>query len=121
MHMVIGLLVLALLFVLYFFVALAGAVLLLLPWLVVGLIAGWLASQITHSPHGLLGDLGIGLAGSLIGGVLYAVLTHHERLPRGPAGVIAHLVVATIGAVILLLIIKALSRPRSTPSAPTMI
>ena len=68
---------LAILLNLYLFFVLVGTVLAFLPRLVVGLIAGWITSAVTHSSHGVLGDIGIGLAGSIIGGVLYALITLH--------------------------------------------
>lgn len=77
MGLIVGLFLVAILFAIYVIVVL-GTVLLLLPWIVVGLIAGWIASLITESPHGILGDIVIGLAGSFIGGVLYVALTHHR-------------------------------------------
>ncbi|HLH72380.1 MAG TPA: GlsB/YeaQ/YmgE family stress response membrane protein [Chloroflexota bacterium] len=109
MCLIVGVMVLAILFAVYFVVAVIKttiALLLLLPWLVIGLIAGWLASLITQSRHGLLADIGIGLAGSVIGGVLYVVLTHHSE--GGPLS-LTRLVVATAGSIILLLIVKAIN------------
>jgi len=104
MCLIIALLVLAALFSLYFFLVVLGTFLAFLPWIIVGLIAGWAASVITESPHGLLGDLVIGLAGSIIGGVLYVALTHHRA---GGLLSLTHLLVSIGGAVLLLLVIKA--------------
>jgi len=101
------LLVLGALLSLYFLVVLVGAVLALLPWLVVGLIAGWVADKLMGDRYGLLGDLLIGLAGSLIGTALYILLTGHR--PGGPLG-ITHLVMAVIGAVLLLAVMGAIGR-----------
>jgi uncharacterized membrane protein YeaQ/YmgE (transglycosylase-associated protein family) len=79
----------------------------LIPWLIVGLIVGAIASAITQSRHGLLGDVLIGLAGSVVGGALFAIVLHHrpERL-LSLEGIIA----AIVGAVILLLVGKIISR-----------
>jgi len=56
----------------------AEAVLALLPWLIVGLIAGWVADKLMGDRFGLIGDLLIGLAGSVIGTALYILLTGHR-------------------------------------------
>jgi uncharacterized membrane protein YeaQ/YmgE (transglycosylase-associated protein family) len=92
---------------LYFLIVLVGAVLALVPWLVLGLIAGWVADKLMGDRFGLVGDLLIGLAGSVIGTALYTLLTGHR--PGGPFG-ITHLIVAIIGAVLLLAVLGALGR-----------
>lgn len=104
MCLIVGLFVLAVIMALFFVFALVGTTIALLPWIIVGLIAGWLASAITKSRHGALGDIAIGLAGSIIGGVLYVALVHRSV---GGAFSPTRLVVATIGAIILLLVVKA--------------
>ncbi len=76
--------------------------------LIVGAIAGWLAGQIMRGTgFGLIWDIVIGLAGALIGGWL---------LPRLGifigGGIIAAIINATIGAVILLAIITLVRRMR---------
>ena len=70
--------------------------------LLVGLIAGWLASQIVRGAGmGIIADLAVGIVGAFIGSWL---------LPRVGivlgSGIIAAIINATIGAVILLLIIR---------------
>ena len=35
-------------------------------WIIIGLLAGWLAAKITESPHGLLRNLLVGLVGSIV-------------------------------------------------------
>jgi len=66
-------------------------------WLVIGLVAGWLASLVMHSPHGILLDLVLGLVGSLIGGFLASALFNWS-----PSSITGSLVVAFVGAVILI-------------------
>jgi uncharacterized membrane protein YeaQ/YmgE (transglycosylase-associated protein family) len=39
-------------------------------WLLVGLAAGWLASTVMRSKRGILGNLFLGIVGSLVGGFL---------------------------------------------------
>ena len=66
-------------------------------WLVIGLVAGWLASKVLHSPHGILLNLVLGLVGSLVGGL------HASALFRWSLGSITgSLVVAFVDAVIVL-------------------
>lgn len=43
----------------------------LLAWIVVGLIAGWLASQVIPSRFGVIGDTVVGMLGAFIGGFLF--------------------------------------------------
>ena len=104
MCLIIGIFVVAVLFAIYFVVA-VGTFLAFLPWIIVGLIAGWAASAITESPHGILGDIVIGLGGSLIGGILYVALLH-QRI--GGVFSLTRIVVAIVGSVILLVFVKVL-------------
>ena len=75
----------------------------LLAWLVVGLIAGWLAGQFMRAgSYGLVGDLVVDVIGAFIGGWLYGFL-----LPGGGAGLIGSIIVAFIGAVVLIAVLRA--------------
>ncbi len=105
MCLVLVLVAIGLLFLLGLF-ATVGLVLWFLPWLVVGLIVGAIASAITQSRHGILGDIVIGLAGSLVGGAVFAIVFHHR--PRGLLS-LEGIVAAIVGAIILVLIGKALA------------
>jgi uncharacterized membrane protein YeaQ/YmgE (transglycosylase-associated protein family) len=74
----------------------------LLIILAVGLIAGWLAGQITRGTgFGIIGDLIIGIAGAFIGSWLLPQLDIHLGV-----GLLAAIINATIGALILLLVIS---------------
>jgi uncharacterized membrane protein YeaQ/YmgE (transglycosylase-associated protein family) len=84
----------------------------ILAWIVVGIIAGWLAEKITGSDHGLLTNLIVGVIGAFIGGFLMSTL-FGIRYTDGFS--IASILVATLGAVILLLIV-GLIRGRRRPS-----
>lgn len=80
----------------------------ILTWLIVGLISGVLASvAIGGIGYGILGDIIVGIVGAVIGGWLFGHFGWHAPL-NGLAGVVF---VAFIGAVVLLLLLKAL-RPR---------
>jgi len=72
-------------------------------WIIVGLIAGWLAGVIMKGGgYGLIGDLILGLIGALVGGWLFSLI-----LPSAePTGLIGSIIVATIGAVVLVAIVR---------------
>ena len=42
-----------------------------LAWIIIGAIAGWLASMVVHSRLGLIGDIIAGIVGAFIGGFLF--------------------------------------------------
>jgi uncharacterized membrane protein YeaQ/YmgE (transglycosylase-associated protein family) len=74
----------------------------LLIILAVGLIAGWLAGQIVQGTgFGIAGDLLIGIAGAFIGSWLLPQLGLHLG-----TGMISAIINATIGALLLLLVIR---------------
>lgn len=82
-------------------------------WIFVGLIAGWIAEQITGRDHGLLTNLFVGVLGALIGSFLVDTVLGFSY-PRGFN--LATLSVATLGSVLLLWLVggrpKLLSRLR---------
>ena len=68
-----------------------------LAWIIVGLIAGWLAGQVMKGGgYGVLVDIILGLLGGLLGGWLFGQL----GLGAG-GGMVGSIIVAFIGAVIL--------------------
>lgn len=74
-------------------------------WIIVGLIAGLLASSVVGGiGYGLIGDIVVGIVGAVIGGWLFATLG--VSLPF--SGIAATITIAFIGAIVLLLIIRAL-------------
>jgi uncharacterized membrane protein YeaQ/YmgE (transglycosylase-associated protein family) len=76
----------------------------ILTWLIVGLVAGLLASLIVGgSGYGILGDIVVGIAGAFVGSWLFRSAGWGSPFD-GLAGVIF---VAFIGAVVLLLIVHA--------------
>jgi uncharacterized membrane protein YeaQ/YmgE (transglycosylase-associated protein family) len=66
---------------------------------VVGIVAGWLAEQITGRQHGLITNLVVGVIGALVGGFVFSSLLGFSY-DRGLN--LATIVVATVGAVIFL-------------------
>ena len=78
----------------------------LLWFLIVGLIAGWLAGVLVKGGgFGLVGDLVIGVVGAFIGGFLFSTF----GVSTG-GGLLGSIVVATIGAVVLLFIVRLIKR-----------
>ncbi|NUQ20006.1 MAG: GlsB/YeaQ/YmgE family stress response membrane protein [Gemmatimonadaceae bacterium] len=78
----------------------------LLTWIIVGLIAGVLASFVMGGGFGIIGDIVIGIVGAFLGGWIFRTLGVHSPL-SGLAGTI---LVAFIGAVVLLFIIRLIRR-----------
>jgi uncharacterized membrane protein YeaQ/YmgE (transglycosylase-associated protein family) len=76
-----------------------------LSWIVIGLVAGWLAARLTRSPSGLLRNLAVGLVGALVGGFLANKLG--IAVVRDFWG---ELITAIAGAVILLVVWQAIRR-----------
>ncbi|HLK92895.1 MAG TPA: GlsB/YeaQ/YmgE family stress response membrane protein [Polyangia bacterium] len=74
----------------------------LLLWIVVGLIAGWLASVVVGGGYGVVGDIVIGVVGSFLGGLIFHAL--HIHSPFG--GLAGTIFVAFIGAIALLVVIR---------------
>ena len=73
-------------------------------WLIVGLIAGFLASVVMRGGgYGVVGDIIVGIVGAFIGGFLMSLLG------LGSSGVIWSIIVAFIGACILIAILRAVS------------
>ncbi|MDP2857299.1 MAG: GlsB/YeaQ/YmgE family stress response membrane protein [Bacillota bacterium] len=79
-------------------------------WVIVGIIAGYLAKSVMREgPHGIVGDLIVGVIGAFVGGWIFNYF--------GRAGVtglnITSIVVAFVGAVVFLWIIRQLNRGRA--------
>jgi uncharacterized membrane protein YeaQ/YmgE (transglycosylase-associated protein family) len=89
----------------------------ILSWLIIGLIAGWLASNIMGAGgYGLVGDIIVGLVGAVIGGLIVSLLTGRglSDATFDTGSFILNVVVAVIGAVILIAVLRALSGSRRT-------
>ena len=78
----------------------------LLVFLIVGAIAGWLAGLLVKGyGFGLLGNIVVGIIGAFIAGWLFPRIGFAIG-----GGILAAIIHATIGAIILLLVIKVLKR-----------
>lgn len=81
-----------------------------LGWIAVGLIAGGLARRVTHSPRrGCLGTMVIGILGALIGGAIVNLATGDRITHFG----LYSIVVAFLGASLLLFLLQAIERRRT--------
>jgi uncharacterized membrane protein YeaQ/YmgE (transglycosylase-associated protein family) len=83
----------------------------LIGWLIIGALAGWIASMImgTDAQQGWVMNIVVGIVGAFIGGFLYSMLTGTDL--GGPFNIIT-LIVAIVGAIILLAIYKAVAGRR---------
>ena len=78
----------------------------LLWFLVVGLVAGWLAGVLVKGGgFGVIGDLVVGVIGAFLGGWLFSTLG-----ASAGGGLLGSIIVATIGAVVLLFIVRLIKR-----------
>ena len=76
-------------------------------WLLVGLIAGWLASQLVRGGgSGVVTDIVVGIVGAFIGGMIFHA--EHWHVPFGGYG--GMIFVAFCGAALLLLVMKLIAR-----------
>ncbi len=77
-----------------------------LRFILIGLAAGWLAGQLMRGGgFGVIGDIIVGAIGALLGGFLFSTLGVY---PRG--GLLCSLVVATIGAIVLLFLLRLIKK-----------
>ena len=83
----------------------------ILAWLIVGLIAGWLAGLVLKGGgYGLVGDIILGIIGALVGGFLAANLLGLG----GVSGInVESIVIAFVGAVIVLFAARMLRGGRA--------
>ncbi|MFQ8431503.1 GlsB/YeaQ/YmgE family stress response membrane protein [Amaricoccus sp. W119] len=75
-----------------------------ISFLIIGLIAGWIAEKVMKRSDGLLTNLIVGVIGAYLGAFLFSLLG------LGASGFIGAVVVATIGAIALLLIVGLVRR-----------
>ena len=84
----------------------------IITWIVVGGLAGWVASMIvgTNKSQGMVRNIVVGIVGALVGGLLFGLL--------GGSGFtgfnIWSFLVALVGAVVVLFIWRAITRSRTT-------
>src|SRR5437868_3965841 len=85
----------------------------LIWWLIVGLIAGFLASVVMRGGgYGMVGDIIVGLIGAFIGGWLFSLV----GVSSG-GGLLGSIIVAFIGACILIFLLRAFTGGRRLDAA----
>ena len=78
----------------------------LLAWIIVGLIAGWLAGLLMRGGgYGIVADIVLGILGGIVGGWLFGIL---GVWPGG--GLFGSILIAFVGAVVLIAVTRVLRR-----------
>jgi uncharacterized membrane protein YeaQ/YmgE (transglycosylase-associated protein family) len=78
----------------------------ILSWIVVGLIAGWLAGMVIKgSGYGPLGDIILGIVGALVGGFIASQLLHVGDVNGFN---LESIIIAFLGAVLVIIVARAL-------------
>ena len=76
----------------------------ILVWLLIGVLAGWIAEKIMKSPMGIVANLVVGIVGALLGGFIFGLFGLDFD------GFLGSLFTATIGAIVLLWIVNAVRK-----------
>ena len=77
----------------------------LIYFLLIGIIAGWLAGQFMGTGgYGLMGDLVLGIIGAVLGGFVFGLLGFSTN------GLLANLITATVGAVLFIALLRVIKR-----------
>ncbi len=83
----------------------------IIAWIVLGLLAGWIASMIMGGGgYGVVGDIIVGIIGALIGGFITGPLFGIDVTGFN----VTSLIVAIVGAIILIAIYRAVTGTRRT-------
>jgi uncharacterized membrane protein YeaQ/YmgE (transglycosylase-associated protein family) len=82
----------------------------IIAWLVVGLLAGWIASMLVNRRgEGLIMDIVLGVVGAFVGGFLFRLFGH-----GGVTGInLYSILVAVVGSVVVLVVYHAIARRRA--------
>ena len=74
-------------------------------FILIGIVAGWLAGQIMkRGGYALLGDLLLGIVGAVLGGWVFGLLG------LSASGLIGSLIMATVGAVIFIALVRLIRK-----------
>lgn len=80
----------------------------ILVWIIVGAIAGWLAGVVMKSNQSLLGNIILGIIGSIVGGFVLSLVPGTDPIDSGLS--IGHILTATVGAIIVIAVARMLRR-----------
>lgn len=79
----------------------------ILGWIILGWLAGWIASLLLNKRQGCVMNVIVGIIGAVVGGAVFSFLGHSSVMTLN----LYSLIVAVVGAVILLAIINIGRRP----------
>ena len=83
----------------------------IISWIVLGAIAGFLANMIVGGREGLIGTIILGIVGAVVGGYIATTVFHKGDV----SGVnIESIVIAVLGAILVLFVWRALTRRRAS-------
>ena len=82
----------------------------ILTWIALGLIAGLLAGRVMQGAYGLVGDLILGVVGAIVGGYVGGLILGRDLMVTGFN--LESVVVAFLGAVALIAVLRLFSRRR---------
>jgi len=83
----------------------------ILAWIILGLVAGWLAGQFMRGGgYGMIGDIILGIVGALVGGFLSSALLGIDVTGFNLSSVI----ISVIGAIIVIAIARLITGRRAT-------
>ncbi len=86
----------------------------IISWIVLGAIAGFLANLIVGGGEGVIGTIILGIIGAVVGGYLAQAIFHKGDV----TGVnIESIVIAVVGAIVVLFVWRALTRNRASGSS----
>jgi uncharacterized membrane protein YeaQ/YmgE (transglycosylase-associated protein family) len=75
-----------------------------IAWIIIGLIAGWLAGKISQGRgFGCIADIILGMVGAILGGWIFS------KIGIGGGGLLYSIAAATVGAVLLVAVAKLFS------------
>jgi uncharacterized membrane protein YeaQ/YmgE (transglycosylase-associated protein family) len=81
----------------------------ILSWIVLGLVAGWLASRFMRGGYGLIGGIVLGIVGAIVGGFISGAILERDMVTGFN---LESVVVAFLGAVALIAVSRLVSGRR---------
>lgn len=79
-------------------------------WIVLGLVAGWLAGKFMRGGYGFVGDVVLGIVGAIVGGYVGGLILGRDLMVTGFN--LDSVVVAFLGAVVLIAVSRMFSGRR---------